>query len=90
MGNWRTFAPIALSLVIAVAGSYFLYRWIERQRSPKEVVQVQAEAVPVAVAAADLTWGTKLKPEMIKTSPYLKESLPTGYFAGVKDRKSVV
>ena len=39
----------------------------------------------VVVAAADLPWGTKLKPEMIKTSPYLKESLPAGYFAGVND-----
>ena len=62
MGNWKTSAPIALSLIIAVAGSYFLYRWIERQRQPKEVVQVQAEAVPVVVATADLRWGTKLKP----------------------------
>ena len=90
MGNWKTSAPIALSLIIAVAGSYFLYRWIERQRQPKEVVQVQAEAVPVAVATANLPWGTKLKPEMIKTSPYLKESLPTGYFAGVNDLKNRV
>src|SRR5210317_1133415 len=90
MGNWKTSAPIALSLIIAVAGSFFLYRWIERQRTPKEVVQVQAEAIPVAVATANLPWGTKLKPEMIKTSPYLKESLPTGYFAGVNDLKNRV
>ena len=90
MRNWKTFSPIALSLIIAIAGSYFLYRWIERQRTPKEVVQVQAEAVPVVVATADLPWGTKLKPEMIKTSPYLKESLPTGYFAGVNDLKNRV
>lgn len=90
MGNWKTSAPIALSLIIAVAGSYFLYRWIERQRQPMEVVQVQAEAVQVAVATANLPWGTKLKPEMIKTSPYLKESLPTGYFAGVNDLKNRV
>jgi pilus assembly protein CpaB len=90
MGNWKTFAPIALSLIIAVVGSYFLYRWIERQRGPKEVVQVQTEAVQVVVAAADLPWGTKLKPEMIKISPYLKESLPAGYFAGVNDLKNRV
>ena len=85
MGNLKTLAPIALSLIIAVAGSYFLYHWIEKQRGPKEVVQVQAEAVQVAVAAADLPWGTKLRPEMIKTSSYLKESLPMGHFAGVND-----
>jgi pilus assembly protein CpaB len=90
MGNWKASAPIALSLVIAVTGSYFLYRWIESQRQPKEVVQVQTEAVPVVVAIADLPWGTRLTPEMIKTSPYLKESLPAGHFANVNDLKNRV
>jgi len=87
MRNWKTLAPIALSLIIAVAGSYFLYRWIERQRAPKEIMQVQAEAFPVVVAAANLPWGTKLTPEMIKTASYLKDSLPSGYFASPKDLK---
>ena len=80
----------ALGSGLGLAALYFLYRWIEKQRGPKEVVQVQAEAVPVVVATADLPWGTKLTPEMIKTSPYLKESLPTGYFAGVNDLKNRV
>ena len=85
MGNMKTLVPIALSLVIAAAGSYFLYQWVERQRMPKEVVEVHAEAVPVAVATGDLPWGTKLRPEMIKTTSYLKESLPMGHFASAKD-----
>jgi pilus assembly protein CpaB len=86
MGNWRTLLPIAISLVIAVTGSIFLYKWIERQRGPKEIVRVEkVEASPIAVAAANLTWGTKLKPEMIKMAPYLKESLPAGYFSNATD-----
>jgi pilus assembly protein CpaB len=88
MGNWRAFIPIALSLVIAVAGSIFLYNWIERQRGPKEIVQVEkTEAAPIAVAAANLPWGTKLTPQMIKMVPFLKESLPPGYFASATDLK---
>ena len=91
MGNWKALVPIAISLVIAVVGSVFLYKWIERQRGPKEIVQVQkTEAAPVAVAAGNLPWGTKLKPEMIKTVPYLKESLPTGYFSSTIDLKDRV
>ena len=85
MGNMKTILPIALSLIIAITGSYFLYQWIEKQRTPKEVVEVRADAVPVAVATGDLPWGTKLRPEMIKTTSYLKESLPTGHFASVND-----
>jgi pilus assembly protein CpaB len=89
MGNWRAIVPIFLSLVIATAGSIFLYKWIDSQRAPKETVKVESEAVPVAVAAVNLPWGTKLKPEMVKMAPFLKESLPPGYVSGynaVKDR----
>lgn len=88
MGNWRAYIPIALSLVIAVAGTIFLYNWIERQRGPKEIVQVEkTEAAPIAVAAANLPWGTKLTPEMIKMAPFLKESLPPGFFANATELK---
>jgi pilus assembly protein CpaB len=41
--------------------------------------------VPIAVAAVDLQWGTQLKPEMIKTTPFLKESLPEGHFTRIAD-----
>jgi pilus assembly protein CpaB len=90
MGNWRAIVPIFLSLAIAVAGSILLYKWINSQRAPKEIVKVEAEAVPVTVAAVDLPWGTKLKPEMVKTVPFLKESLPPGYFSSYEDLKDRV
>ena len=89
MGNLKAVVPIAVSLVIAFVGSYFIYMWIQKQQTPQQVVQVQAEAVPVVVAVSDLPWGTKLKPEMLKTTPFLKQSLPAGYFSGpgdIKDR----
>ena len=85
MGNWKAIAPILISIVIAVVGSVFIYRWINSKTGPKEVVKVQTEAVPIAVAAVDLQWGTQLKPEMIQTLPFLKESLPVGYFTRTAD-----
>ncbi len=90
MGNLKAVVPIALSLVIAVVGSFFLYNWVQKRTAPKEIVRVEADAVPVAVAAANLVWGTQIKPEMVKTVPYLKESLPTGYFAKIDDLKDRV
>ena len=50
MGNMKAVVPIALSLVIAVAGTWFIYQWMQGQRTPAEVVQVQTQAVPIAVA----------------------------------------
>jgi len=89
MGNLKAVVPIAVSLVIAFVGSYFIYMWIQKQQTPQQVVQVQADAVPVVVAVSDLPWGTQLKPGMLKTTPFLRQSLPAGYFSGpdeIKDR----
>jgi pilus assembly protein CpaB len=81
MGKWKAVLPIALALVIALSGSVFLYKWLEAQTKPKEVVKVESEAVPIAVTAVDLAWGTKIQKEMLKTTPFLVESLPPGYFS---------
>jgi pilus assembly protein CpaB len=85
MGKWKTIAPIVISIVIAITGSVFIYKWINLKTAPKEVVKVESEAVPIAVAAVDLQWGTQLKPDMIKTIPFLKESLPEGHFTRTAD-----
>jgi pilus assembly protein CpaB len=82
MGRLRAIIPILLALLVAVGGSLLLYSWVKRQTAPKEVVKVvESDAVPVAVATVDLAWGTQLKPEMVKTVPFLKESLPPDYFS---------
>jgi len=91
MGKLKALVPIAISLIIAIVGTVFLYKWIERQRGPKEIVKVEKiDAAPIVVSAGNLSWGTKLKPEMIKTAPYLKESLPVGYFSNSVDLKDRV
>ena len=80
MGKWKAFVPLALGLVIASLVGLFAYKWLNVQRTQKEVVNVESEALPVAVAAIDLPWGTKLSPEMVKTLLYIKESIPSGAF----------
>jgi pilus assembly protein CpaB len=90
MGKWKVFVPVALSLVIAISGSLYLYKWLRSQTAVKEIVKVEAEAVPVAVARVELAWGTKLAPDMIKTAPFLKESLPQGFISDVSQLKDRV
>jgi len=67
--------------VIASSVTIFVYRWLKVETTHKEVAKAETEVVPVAVGAADLPWGTKLAPEMVKTRPYLKESVPPGSFS---------
>jgi pilus assembly protein CpaB len=73
-----------LALLIAMGGSAFLYTWLQGKTAPADVVKMEGEkveAVKVVVAAADLTWGTKLKKDMLKTVTFMKESLPPDYFS---------
>jgi len=90
MGKWKAFIPLAMGLVIASLVGIFAYKWLNVQTTQKKVVNVESEAVPVAVAAADLPWGTKLEPEMVKTLLYIKESIPPGAFLDTESLKGRV
>jgi pilus assembly protein CpaB len=82
MGKWKAIVPFILALAIAFLASVFLYKWIREQNTPQKTAKVEnPEAVPVVVAVVDLVWGTKLKPEMLKTLLFLKGSLPPGHFS---------
>lgn len=78
MGRWKAFIPIVLALVIAIAGSMFMYQWLQNKTAEPQIVKVEGDKVPIVVAAVDLAKGTKLKAEMLKTISFLKESLPAG------------
>ncbi|MCP4746520.1 MAG: Flp pilus assembly protein CpaB [Desulfobacteraceae bacterium] len=93
MKKWKTILPVVLSLAIAASGSLFLYRYIKEKTAPPQVIKVQSNAVPIAVAAVDLAWGTKLTAGMMKTAPFFQESLPEGFstdIAALKDRVLIV
>ncbi|MGD9230893.1 MAG: Flp pilus assembly protein CpaB [Desulfobacterales bacterium] len=79
MERWRAFVPIVLALIVAVVASVLLYKWMKKQTAPKKVAKV--ETLQVAVAEVEIPAGTKLKPEMMKTAYFMKESLPQGYFS---------
>jgi len=89
MVTWKTIVPVIAAIVIALVGSVFTYQWIKKQTAPEKIVKVESEAVPIAVAVIDLPWGTQLKTDKIKLTPFLEDSLPSGYFtdpALLKDR----
>ncbi len=81
MGKLKALLPLTLALLIAVGGSFTIYKWMEQQSTPAqaEVVTAKIQTVPVVVAATDLAWGTELTTEMLKVEKFLKQSLPPGY-----------
>jgi pilus assembly protein CpaB len=79
MGIWKAILPIILAVFIAFLGGVFTYNWVKRQIGPQKVAP-EKETVMIASAAIDLPWGTKINKEQLKLVPYLKETLPPGYF----------
>lgn len=83
MGKWKAIIPLALALVIALFVTIFVYRWVKVQSTPKEIseVKLKSKTAPIVVAVEGMPLGTKLEPKMVKTLPYLKNTLPPGSFS---------
>ncbi|AOY58737.1 Flp pilus assembly protein CpaB [Desulfococcus multivorans] len=82
MGRTKALIPMILAVLIAAVGSFFVYNWLRGQKAPMpEIVESRKqETQTVAVAAANIPWGTKLTKEMVKAVPFLKSSIPAGAF----------
>lgn len=79
MGKHKHILLLGLILVVALATSLTVYNWFQ-QKAKKE----KKEIVQVVVASTDLTWGTQMRPGMIKTAPFFRTSLAPGHFVDLK------
>lgn len=78
MEKYKPLILLVTAVVIALVTSILAYNWVKKETTVKETL-IQTE--PVAVAVKDLSWGTVLSKEMVKTVTFLKGSLPAGdYF----------
>jgi len=85
MSKLKVILPIFIALLIAGAGSFFLFQWMKSLPERKQLAEVEKmETIGVAVAATELPWGTKLNPDMVKIVPFLKESVPDGYAGDIE------
>ena len=85
---------LGLAVGIALVTAILAYNWFQgqRQQVPQPVEQkvVTVEGVPIAVASADMAWGTPISKEMIREVPFPQESLPAGHFKKLEDLKGRV
>ncbi len=78
MGKSKPVLLIVAAVIVALVTSLLIFTYLQKKTTGK---QATLEIQTISVAIVDLAWGTVLKKEMIRTEPYLKESLPAGYFA---------
>lgn len=87
MGHLKSLIPILIALVVAVAGSLLVYKWIQNQKGlARDATRNAAQDIAqLVVAKVDLPAGTKITPELIKNGPYLMRSAPQGHFTKMDD-----
>jgi len=88
MEKHRPMLLLTGAVIVALITSVMAYNWLKKEARVKDS---NLQTRPVAVAAADLPWGTALSKEMLKTTPFLQGSLPEGEcFADAKSLEGKV
>jgi len=75
----RISAPVVMlvvAILIAALVSFWSYNFLKHKAA---AVQGTDQTQTIVVAASEMPWGTVITTDVVKTQPYLKQSLPTGY-----------
>ena len=81
MGQKRPLVFLAIAMGIALVTTVMVYRWLQGQRMIEvDTPEVMVEGVSVAVASADIPWGTPLAEKTVRTIMYPEEGVPAGHF----------
>ena len=81
MGQKRPFVFLGIAMIIALMTTVMVYRWLQGQRMIEvDAPDVVVEGVSVAVASADIPWGTPLAEKTVRMMTYPEEGVPTGHF----------
>ena len=82
MWKHKSFILLGTAIVIALITTVLIVRVLQGKVMAKERASIETQ--PIAVAMADLSWGTSLTKDMIKTVPFPKEYVPPGCFSGAE------
>ena len=82
MWKHKSFILLGTAIVIALITTVLIVRVLQGKVMAKERASIETQ--PIAVAVADLAWGTALNKDMIKTVPFPKEYVPPGCFSSAE------
>ena len=81
MGHKRPLVFLGIAMMIALVTTVMVYRWLQGQRMIEvETPDVVMEGVSVAVASADIPWGTPLADKTVRVIMYPEDGVPAGHF----------
>jgi len=82
MWKHKSFILLGSAILIALVTTVLIVRVLQNKALAKERASIETQ--PIAVAMADLSWGTSLTKDMIKVVPFPKEYVPPGCFSSAE------
>jgi pilus assembly protein CpaB len=90
MKRYRPVAFFAVALLLGLVTSFFVFSWLQNEKNRLMAAPIPlSKNVQVLVSNADLSWGTKLTPEMMQLQEFPSGAIPEGHFTSleaIKDR----
>jgi len=94
MKRYRPLVFFGLALVLGLVTSILVFSWLQNEKNRLMAAPIPlSKNVQVLVANGDLTWGTKLTPEMLQLQEVPPGVIPEGHFTSqeaIKDRVLLV
>ena len=90
MKRYRPLAFFAVALLLGLITSFLVFSWLQNEKNRLMAAPIPlSKNVQVLVSNADLSWGTKLAPEMMQLQEFPSGAIPEGHFTSleaIKDR----
>lgn len=83
MGRWRGPIMLISAAVLALITTLLVYNLLKQRTGVRARGTLPMQTV--VVAAIDLSWGSKLSPDVLKAISLPIENLPTGYHSNIDD-----
>jgi pilus assembly protein CpaB len=94
MKRYRPLGFFAVALLLGLITSFLVFSWLQNEKNRLMAAPIPlSKNVPVLVSNADLSWGTKLTPEMMQLQEFPPGAIPEGHFTSletIKDRVIIV
>ncbi|MCD6052479.1 MAG: cpaB [Verrucomicrobia bacterium] len=91
MKRYRPLAFFGVAVVLALVTSILVFTWLQNEKTRLMAAPLPvSQNVQVLVANADLSWGTKLTPEMLQLMEFVPGAVPEGHFTSAETAKDRV
>jgi pilus assembly protein CpaB len=94
MKRYRPLLLVGAAVVLGLITSFFVFSWLQDEKNRLMAAPIPlSKNVQALVSNADLSWGTKLTPEMMQLQEFPSGAIPEGHFTSleaIKDRVILV